>query len=91
MVFTGTWALWGVQEDEKRHVIVRRFVESKGGIILDQDNISGAFKPIGDSLKKCRILKDDTQAHVSFEIFQDVVGKGFGRVEFEVVTVGASQ
>jgi len=84
-VFTGTWALWGKQGAEKRAVTVRRFVESKAGLIKDQDNKSGAMKPVLDALRKHGVLRDDTEADVSFTVHQEVVPAGSGRVEIEVV------
>lgn len=84
-VLAGTWALWGQQGDQRRSVVVRRFVESAGGIILDQDNISAATKPIWDALRKHGVLVDDTESHLSFSVEQSIVPTGQGRVEIEVV------
>ena len=87
-VFTGTWALWGKQGVEKRRVLVRRYVESKAGLIKDQDNRSGAMKPVLDALRRRGVLRDDTEADVSFDIQQEVVPFGSGRVEVEVLDAG---
>lgn len=67
--------------------MVHRYVESSAHLIQDQDNRSGCMKPVLDSLRKHGVLRDDTEADVSFEVRQEVVGYGHGRVEIVVSSV----
>ena len=82
-ILRGTWALWGLAGDEKRILAVRRFVQAEKNLIKDRDNLVGAIKPVKDALVRVGVLKDDTDAHVTFSIEQFVDAKN-ARIEIEI-------
>lgn len=81
-VLSGTWALWGVAAG-KRSLIVTRYVASQGHLIKDDDNLSGARKPLQDVLVEMGILLDDNR-EVATCLIQQFIDRENPRTEIEV-------
>lgn len=83
-ILVGTWALWGVQGEDKRTLLVRRFVSNQNSMILDYDNRVAAIKPLKDTLIKVGVLKDDTDEFCAFQVEQ-FIDSSNPRTEIEVM------
>ena len=82
-VLFGSIHLWG-GGGGRRVLLVRRYVSSPRQLIKDRDNLVGSIKPVKDVLVRFRVLVDDTDADVEFDV-QQFVDRENPRTEIEVI------